>query len=88
MVLSATYMLRALRTSFYGAPSGPAVADPSLPARTPYVVLLAVLLIFGFFPGLLTQPIQRAVAPICELIPSAGALGHHSVSAHARQQNE
>ncbi|MCC7265555.1 MAG: NADH-quinone oxidoreductase subunit M [Candidatus Latescibacteria bacterium] len=97
MVLSATYMLRALRTSFYGEPTGPAVVDPSLPARAPYVVLLAVLLIFGFFPGLLTQPIQRAVAPIAQLIPAKaniaadavpGAMGHHQVPAHAAQSNE
>jgi hypothetical protein len=61
------------------------------------VVLLAVLLIFGFFPGLLTQPIQRAVAPIAQLIPAKaniaadavpGAMGHHQVPAHAAQSNE
>ncbi|MBI2506505.1 MAG: NADH-quinone oxidoreductase subunit M [Candidatus Latescibacteria bacterium] len=97
MVLSATYMLRALRTSFYGEPTGPAFRDPPLPARVPFVVLLGVLLLFGFFPGLLTQPIQRAVAPIAELIPakagSAAAaaprtMGHHQVPAHAGQTNE
>ena len=97
MVLSATYMLRALRTSFYGVPAGPALVDPSLPARVPYVVLLGLLLLFGFFPGLLTQPIQRAVVPICELIPAKAGpgaaagpltLGHPQAAAHAGQTNE
>ena len=97
MVLSATYMLRALRTSFYGESTGPALKDPSLPARAPFVVMLALLLLFGFFPGLLTQPIQRAVAPIAELIPAKADLaaqaaprpmGHHQVPAHAGQTNE
>ncbi|MBM3280075.1 MAG: NADH-quinone oxidoreductase subunit M [Candidatus Handelsmanbacteria bacterium] len=96
LVLGATYMLRALRTGFYGEPSGPAVADPPMPARVPYAVLLAVLLLFGFFPGLLTGPIQRAVAPICQLIPAkmAAAEGaaprkdHHQIAAHAAQANE
>jgi NADH-quinone oxidoreductase subunit M len=92
LVLGATYMLRALRTSFYGEPRGPAVADPAWPRRVPMGVLLAVLLLFGFFPGLLARPIQRAVAPICQLIPAAqaapGGAGHPQLSAHVGQTNK
>ncbi len=66
IVLTATYMLRALRISFFGAPAGISLKDPGLTSRSVFAILLAVMLIFGFFPRLLTDPIQRSVAPVVQ----------------------
>ncbi|MFO1475666.1 MAG: NADH-quinone oxidoreductase subunit M [Verrucomicrobiota bacterium] len=73
LVVGAIYMLRAVRAIVHG-PSPEAwsgLTDAALWRRVPYVLLLAALLIFGFFPFLLTDRIQPATGAIVELIEKA-----------------
>jgi NADH-quinone oxidoreductase subunit M len=69
LLIGAVYMLRAVRVVMHG----PAVAtaryaatatDANTWRRVPFVVLLASLLVFGFFPKLLTEKVQ----PVAEQI--------------------
>jgi NADH-quinone oxidoreductase subunit M len=65
LVLTATYLLRALRTSFFGPPLAGQdnLRDPrSAWSRLPYVLLIAALLGVGLFPRILTDPIQRSAS--------------------------
>jgi NADH-quinone oxidoreductase subunit M len=63
-VVGAIYMLRAIRAMLHGALPGKwaTVADASNAWRkAPFVILLAGLLVFGFFPRLLTEKIVPSV---------------------------
>ena len=66
LVIGAIYMLRAMRTILHGPlPEKWAhVADANIWRKTPFVLLLASLLVFGCFPRLLTDKIR----PSAELI--------------------
>jgi len=67
LIIGAVYMLRAIRAMLLGPlPERWAqVADAAtLWRRTPFLVLLASLLVFGFFPRLLTDKISPSVAGI------------------------
>lgn len=67
LVTGAVYMLRAVRAVLHGPPAGGManVADAAGAWRkTPYVLLLAALILFGFAPGLLTG----RIAPDAERI--------------------
>jgi NADH-quinone oxidoreductase subunit M len=63
-IIGAIYMLRAVRTILHGPlPERWAnVADaPHAWRKTPFVLLLAALLLFGFFPRLLTDKLEPSV---------------------------
>ena len=65
IVVTATYLLWAVRTSFFGPfdPKWNMLKDATTPwQRLPYVLLIAVLLTVGFGPRLLTDIIQTSVA--------------------------
>lgn len=67
LVLTAVYMLGALRKGVAGPPDGDVmkVQDArSLKSRLPYLILLVALLVIGVFPRLLTDPVQRGLAVI------------------------
>jgi len=65
IVVTATYLLRAVRTSFFGPldEKWKMLTDAvTLWQRLPYAMLIAVLLAVGFFPRLLTDIIRQSVA--------------------------
>jgi NADH-quinone oxidoreductase subunit M len=69
LLIGAIYMLRAVRLMLQGPLSErwAKVTDaPHLWRKTPYLVLLAGLLVFGFYPRLLTDKIKLSVQPIVE----------------------
>ncbi|MDW8309026.1 MAG: NADH-quinone oxidoreductase subunit M [Verrucomicrobiales bacterium] len=78
LIIGAVYMLRMVRAVMHGPlrPSLAGVTDASAWRKVPHVLLLASLLVFGFFPGLLTEKIR----PVTERIvaaatgPDVGAL--------------
>jgi NADH-quinone oxidoreductase subunit M len=67
LVIGAVYMTRAIRNVFHGPlpDKWMAVVESSWPLKkVPYLVLLVSLLVFGFFPRLLTDKIKPAVEKI------------------------
>jgi NADH-quinone oxidoreductase subunit M len=66
LIIGAVYMLRAVRAAMHaGMPERWAtLADANAWRRLPYVVLIASLLVFGFFPKLLTEKVK----PVTEQI--------------------
>ncbi len=61
IVLTAVYMLRALRTSFYGPTDGRHASlhdATSLWRKLPYALLIIFLLVLGFWPRLITDPLR------------------------------
>ncbi len=75
VVISAVYMLRAFRTVFKGQPSEVSARATDLLglARIPALLLIIVLLLVGFFPGLLMKSIQPAVERAAAPSPAAVA---------------
>jgi NADH-quinone oxidoreductase subunit M len=70
LIVGAIYMLRAVRNILHGdLPERWAeVADaPHLWRKTPFILLLASLLVFGFFPSLLTDKISSSARNIVEM---------------------
>lgn len=71
LVLTAVYMLGALRVGIFGPPAVDIlkVLDArSLKSRLPFLILLAALLAVGLCPRLLTDPVQRGVESVmCEM---------------------
>jgi NADH-quinone oxidoreductase subunit M len=81
LIVGAVYMLRAVRALLHGPvlAKWAQVADaPHLWRKAPFGILLAALLVFGFFPSLLTDKIQPSAARILE------ALGTQTTPARAR----
>ena len=75
VVITATYMLRAVRWAFFG-PLNPAwegkVEDAKgIVFRAPFVFLIAVLVLFGCYPKLLVDIIDTGVQPIVEALVNA-----------------
>ena len=69
VVMSAVYMLRAFRSIFKGEPSAVSSAaaekgDLCGLKRVPAVLLIAVLLLTGFLPGLLL----RSISPVAQAL--------------------
>jgi len=62
VVLSAVYMLRAYRHTFFGSSPEPEIAISDIPSgfRFPIALLVAVSILFGFFPQLAVQRIAPA----------------------------
>jgi NADH-quinone oxidoreductase subunit M len=69
LIIGAVYMLRAARNILHGPldESCESVADANAWRRLPFVVLLGLLIVFGFFPGLLTEKIRPSAALIVNL---------------------
>lgn len=69
VVISAVYMLRAYRAVFQGDPAPAVSGTTDLPAaaRFPALLLIAALLLTGFFPNLLLN----AVRPVAEALVTA-----------------
>jgi NADH-quinone oxidoreductase subunit M len=68
VVMSAVYMLRAYRAVFKGEPSpvSSGVSDLDQTSRLPVLILVAALLVVGFFPNLLLKaidPVVQVLAP-------------------------
>lgn len=63
VVISAVYMLRAYRRTFFGSPAEAEIAifDIGSGVRFPIVLLVAVLILFGFFPQILVQRIAPSL---------------------------
>jgi NADH-quinone oxidoreductase subunit M len=69
LIVGAVYMLRAVRAMLQGPlpEKWTGVADaPHLWRKLPFVLLLAALLVFGFFPRLLTDKIQPSLQSALE----------------------
>jgi len=66
LIIGAVYMLRAVRAMLHGPATerNREAVDANLWAKLPFAILLASLLVFGFFPRLLTEKIQ----PVAEQI--------------------
>jgi NADH-quinone oxidoreductase subunit M len=69
LIIGAVYMLRAVRTALHGPmpEKWAGVADANLWRKLPYALLLASLLVFGFFPKLLTEKIKPEVEKIVNM---------------------
>jgi NADH-quinone oxidoreductase subunit M len=78
LVIGAVYMLRAIRQILHGPleESWEGLADASgLWQKLPFVLLLACLLVFGFFPRLLTDQIRTPAAASLAGFQAAPAAG-------------
>ncbi len=69
LVIGAIYMLRAVRTVLHGELSEKwnSIEDAALWRKTPFVLLLAALLAFGFWPRLLTDKIKPSAEAIVKM---------------------
>jgi NADH-quinone oxidoreductase subunit M len=69
LIIGAVYMLRAVRAALHGAmPEKWAnVSDANLWRKLPYALLLASLLVFGFFPRLLTDKVKPVTEQIVNM---------------------
>jgi len=76
LIIGAVYMLRAVRAVAHGPlPDKWAnVPDANLWRKLPYALLLASLLVFGFFPRLLTDKIAPAAQQIVSTAPTAAVV--------------
>jgi len=71
LIVGAVYMLRAIRVVLHGPlrERWAGIADaPHLWRKLPFLLLLAGLLIFGCFPGLLTNRIQPAALAVARAV--------------------
>jgi len=74
LIVGAIYMLRAVRGILHGQlpEKWAGIVDaPHLWRKMPFVVLLASLILFGFFPRLLTEKIRPSVAGIMAIYSSS-----------------
>ncbi len=75
LIIGAVYALRAVRNILHGPlpDKWAGVADaPHLWRKLPFVILLASLLIFGCFPGLLTEKIKPNAEQIVKMVQAGG----------------
>jgi len=79
LIIGGVYMLRAVRAALHGPmPEKWAnVSDANLWRKLPYAVLLASLLVFGFFPKLLTDKIKPVTGQIVNMA-TVGSSGRAS----------
>jgi NADH-quinone oxidoreductase subunit M len=71
LVVSALFMLRVVQKAFYGKKNErfAHLPDVSFGLGIPRIILVAVLLLFGFFPSLMLDVIQVSVIPFMEGLP-------------------
>ena len=72
LVIGAVYMLRAVRAVMHGparedATYGANATDANLWRKLPYVILIVSLLVFGFFPKLLSEKIKPVTEQIVNM---------------------
>jgi len=69
LIIGAVYMLRGVRNLLHGpvAETCESVADANAWRKLPFVLLLGALLVFGFFPKLLTEKIKPSAAVIVNM---------------------
>ena len=75
LVIGATYLLRTVRAAFLGPPNPrwDGIRDArGVIERAPFLLLVGVLLFFGFHPAPLVDLIQTGVAPIVQAVQQAG----------------
>jgi NADH-quinone oxidoreductase subunit M len=75
LIIGAVYALRAMRNILHGPlpEKWAGVADaPHLWRKAPFIILLAGLLVFGCFPGLLVEKIKPSAEQIVEMVHSGG----------------
>jgi NADH-quinone oxidoreductase subunit M len=72
LIIGAVYMLRAVRDLLHGPvrEDSESLADANSWRKLPFVVLLGSLLLFGFFPKLLTEKIKPSAALIVNMANS------------------
>jgi len=78
LVIGAVYMLRAVRAVMHGpardgATYATEVSDANLWQKLPYALLIASLLVFGFFPKLLTEkisPVTERIVGMATALPT------------------
>ncbi|RKZ11549.1 NADH-quinone oxidoreductase subunit M, partial [bacterium] len=71
LVIGATYLLRTVRAAFLGEmdPKWSKLKDAASPLeRAPFLLLLGVLLLFGFYPFPLVDLISTGVEPVIEIL--------------------
>ncbi|MBI3804772.1 MAG: NADH-quinone oxidoreductase subunit M [Nitrospirae bacterium] len=81
VVITTVYYLRAIRAAFFGEinPKWKTLRDPmTWTERLPFVTLLLVLMIIGFYPSILINTIQSGSAAILERIQ--GGAGSQTVA--------
>jgi NADH-quinone oxidoreductase subunit M len=86
LIVGAVYMLRMLRTVLHGPlpEKWAGTTDADLLRKLPYVLLLASLLLFGFFPRLLTDRIR----PVTEQIVTMATVKSTSPTALAEVEGK
>lgn len=72
LIIGAVYMLRAVRAVMHGSERknttyATNVTDADLWRKVPYVLLIASLLVFGFFPRLLTEKVKPVTEQIVNM---------------------
>jgi len=69
LIIGAVYMLRAARNVLHGpvAETCESVSDANAWRKLPFLLLLGALLVFGFFPKLLTEKIKPSAAVIVNM---------------------
>jgi NADH-quinone oxidoreductase subunit M len=76
LVIGATYLLRTVKAAFLGPPNPrwDGLHDArSFIDRAPFLLLLGVLLVFGFYPAPVVDLIETGVAPIVTALQAAEA---------------
>jgi NADH-quinone oxidoreductase subunit M len=76
LVIGATYLLRTVKAAFLGPlnPRWAGLRDATgLVERAPFLILLGVLLLFGFYPMPIVELIETGVAPIVNAVLAAEA---------------
>jgi NADH-quinone oxidoreductase subunit M len=78
LVVGAIYMLRAVRNILHGplAENLPPVQDANLWRKVPFAILIAVLILFGVAPSLLTKKIEPAAKEIVAMANGISATGN------------
>lgn len=74
IVVTGVYLLRTLKDAFFGkmSPRWDGLRDATRPVeRLPYVLLIATLLLFGFWPQPLLDLIEQGTTPIVEALQGA-----------------
>jgi len=74
LLIGAVYMLRAVRASLHGElnEKWANLSDANLWRRLPFAILIASLLVFGFFPKLLTEKIKPVTEQIVGMAKGEG----------------
>ena len=74
LIIGAVYMLRTVRNILHGpvAEKCELMTDANPWRRVPFVLLLAALILFGFFPKLLTEKIKPSAALIVNMATGGG----------------